>query len=124
VQEGPARIFSFGTPPAHRAREIAAVLLAVPPPFSSFPSWPFLPWTSEGARGLIPWPTEHDARKRILKPWRASDVVRALGFELDVASIILADVSKGKCVSEIDRKRAAECAIRLRRFSQELDHAY
>lgn len=69
-------------------------------------------------------PTDHNPRKRIPKPWRASDVVRALGFELEVAWIILADVSKEKLVSEGDRKRAAECVTRIQRFIQELDHAY
>ena len=69
-------------------------------------------------------PTDHKALKGIHKPWRASDVIRALGFELEVAWIILADVSKGKSFSELDRKRAAECAVRIQRFSQELDRAY
>jgi len=69
-------------------------------------------------------PPDHNPRKRVQKPWRASDVVRALSFELEVAWIILADVSKGKSVSEIDRKRASECAVRIQRFIQELDHAY
>ncbi|MEK6210787.1 MAG: DNA primase [Pseudomonadota bacterium] len=69
-------------------------------------------------------PTDDNPRKHIQKPWRASDVVRALGFELEVAWIILADVSKGKPVSEIDRQRASACVTRIQRFIQELDYAH
>lgn len=68
--------------------------------------------------------SDHNPRKRIAKPWRASDVVRALGFELQVAWIVLADVSKGKPLSEIDRGRAAESVVRIQRFIQELEHAH
>ena len=69
-------------------------------------------------------PVVHEPRKRVQKPWRASDVVRALQFELEVACIILADVSMQKSISEIDRKRAADCVTRIQQFIQELDRAY
>jgi hypothetical protein len=45
-------------------------------------------------RDLFP-PKALDHAPPVQRPWRLSDVVRALEFELDVAYLILADVSNG-----------------------------
>lgn len=69
-------------------------------------------------------PTDHTARKSIKKPWRASDVIRSLDFELTVAFVLLSDISTGREFSEVDRQRAGIARQRILHFTQELAHAY
>jgi hypothetical protein len=59
----------------------------------------------------------------VKKPWHVGDVVRALKFELDVAWIVVADLSKGKRIDETDRQRASVACERILRFMLELEHA-
>ena len=69
-------------------------------------------------------PADHTPRKAIKKPWRASDVVRALDFELTVALVLLSDISTGREFSAIDRERASFARERILNFIQELANAY
>jgi len=68
-----------------------------------------------------PRPIDHG--RPIRKPWRASDVVRALEFELDVAYLILSDIHKGREVNDVDRQRAGDACARIGRFAEELRNA-
>lgn len=69
-------------------------------------------------------PVDHSPRTVIKKPWRASDVIRALDFELTVAFVLLSDISTGREFSPVDRERAKLARQRILTFTQELAHAY
>lgn len=69
-------------------------------------------------------PADHSPRKSVKKPWRASDVIRVLDFELTVAFVLLSDISTGREFSAEDRERARMARERILSFTQELAHAY
>ncbi len=72
-----------------------------------------------------PRPFEAGApRKSLGKPFRTSDVVKALKHELATAFVILGDVGHGRPHQEADRPRALEAQERISRFMGELDSAY
>ncbi len=68
-------------------------------------------------------PNPYEHARPLKKPWRVSDVVRALEFELEVASLILGDVGKRREISAVDRVRAGEAADRIAYFLKELRNA-
>jgi hypothetical protein len=57
------------------------------------------------------------------KPWRVSDVVRALEYELTIACIALGDVEQGRPVTDRDRARYGLCRTRICHFLGELQNA-
>jgi hypothetical protein len=67
-------------------------------------------------------PTDH-RKPRERKPYSVRDLVRALDFELLVASVILIDIAAGKTLSDEDRARAATAQRRIEKFMRELQHA-
>ena len=67
-------------------------------------------------------PLDHHKRGE-RKPHRASDLTKALSFELHVALIILGDVGSGKDILPADRGRARLAWRRITRFLEELQHA-
>jgi putative DNA primase/helicase len=73
---------------------------------------------------LFPERLSDERLPRVRKPWKSSDVIQALRFELGVAWVVLADVSAGKEISQSDRVRAGVARERCLRFMRELDHAH
>lgn len=61
--------------------------------------------------------------KPMRKPWRATDLVHALEYELLLALVVLNDVAKGTPITDEVRTRAGEAHRRIARFLQELEHA-
>jgi hypothetical protein len=64
-----------------------------------------------------------EGAKWVKRPWRASDVVHALEFELQIAFIFLGDVAHGRPITDADRDRALECQERVARFLEEFWNA-
>lgn len=57
------------------------------------------------------------------KPYSVRQLVDALNLELHVAWVLLADVSAGKDLGEVDRHRAGTAAARCAMLLEELRHA-
>jgi hypothetical protein len=72
---------------------------------------------------LMPDKPVSESAKPIRKPWRASDVVRALRFEAMVGVLLLLDIGSGKVITKSDRERARICAERMANLMQELGGA-
>ena len=70
-----------------------------------------------------PRPIASDFAPRERRPWRASDVVRALEHELLVAIVFLGDVARGRPMTPADRDRAVEARQRMLCFLEELRNA-
>jgi hypothetical protein len=68
-------------------------------------------------------PRAQEYAQRIKKPWRASDVVRALEYELTLAAIALGDIEHDRPMSNADRIRCGQCRERILRFAEELANA-
>ena len=64
------------------------------------------------------------AKKGISKPWRSSDVIRALKHEVTVCIVLLQDMAKGMPVSDVDRLRADQAADYMVLFMSELENAH
>ena len=74
---------------------------------------------------LFPPRVDDDKRKpRERKPWRASEVLDALRFELQVAWVILADVAAGMPIDKLDRERAGIARDRIAGLIRDLTHAH
>lgn len=69
---------------------------------------------------LMPDRRLSDSVKPINKPWRTSDVVRALQFEAMVGVLLLLDIGSGKVITKSDRERARICAERMASMMMEL----
>lgn len=66
----------------------------------------------------------HKNKTALQKPWRASDVAKALEAEAEVAWILLRDLADGKAITFIDRQRAGIAAQRCLTLIHELTHAH
>ena len=60
-------------------------------------------------------PLNGQSSKPIRKPWNATDVLNALGFEILIAWNFAKAMTNGHCLSEIDRDRLLLCATRMQR---------
>jgi hypothetical protein len=72
---------------------------------------------------LMPDRPVSESARPIRKPWRASDVVRALQFEAMVGVLLLLDIGNGKVITKSDRERARICAERMANLMHELGGA-
>jgi hypothetical protein len=71
---------------------------------------------------LYPDPPQEHA-PRVMNPWRVSEVVRALRYELYVAAVAVGDIEHGRPISEEDRIRAERCRERMLQFEEKLRDA-
>lgn len=63
------------------------------------------------------------AKPRETRPYSVHDLVLALGFELDIATLLLVDVARGKSLAPEDRERAQVAVRRISKFVAELRNA-
>lgn len=76
-----------------------------------------------GFESLFPERRVGDRAAREPRPYRASELVAALRFELTVALVLLSALHQGRPLDQSDRERAGLALDRLLTFLELLDHA-
>lgn len=77
----------------------------------------------DAAKALNAWTDDGKPSSYKPSPVSARTMLEVVAFEVQIAAMIAADLSKGVSIAEVDKNRLFEAASRLNRVAEELQHA-